>query len=265
MRLPHRTVFVVLLLGLLLPAAASRLAAEPLVPGCAANMDVARLSLPLTHLARPLVAHQPLKIVAIGSSSTAGAGASSPAASYPSRLQVELSAAWPQSVISVVNRGVNGEEAAQMLARFDRAVVPERPDLVIWQVGTNALLRRSSFESLGATIREGLERLKALGADVIVIDPQFAPQVIATQQTDRVLTMLSVSATSEHVGLFRRYALMRYWKEEKHLPFAQFVAPDGLHMNDWGYACLARALAQAIVEAATRVQTAQVPTLQQPH
>ena len=70
-----------------------------------------------------------------------GAGASSPAASYPSRLEVELKAAFPDAHITVLNRGVNGEDAADMLARFDKAVFAEQPDLVIWQVGTNSVLR----------------------------------------------------------------------------------------------------------------------------
>src|SRR5262249_10501332 len=53
-------------------------------------------------------------------------------------------------------------------------------------------------------------------------------------------------------GLFHRFELMRHWYEDDHLPFATFVSADGLHMNDWSYACLAKALALAIGEAATR-------------
>jgi lysophospholipase L1-like esterase len=164
--------------------------------------------------------------------------------------------------VTVLNRGVNGEEASQMLARFDQAVVAAHPDLVIWQLGTNALFGNTNLEALASTLRQGLDRLKAIGADVIVVDPQFAPQVIATRQTDRMLTLLSASTKMQNVGLFHRYDLMRYWNEEKHLPFAQFVSPDGLHMNDWGYTCMAKNLANAIAEAATRVQTAHAPTTQ---
>ena len=32
----------------------------------------------------------------------------------------------------------------------------------------------------------------------------------------------------------------------------EFASPDNLHMNDWGYACLAKQISAAIVEAATR-------------
>jgi hypothetical protein len=44
----------------------------------------------LPHVARQIAIGAPLKIVAFGSSSTEGIGASSPANSYPSRLQVDL-------------------------------------------------------------------------------------------------------------------------------------------------------------------------------
>ncbi len=37
-----------------------------------------------------------------------------------------------------------------------------------------------------------------------------------------------------------------------HLSFKTFVSADGLHMNDWSYACLAKGLGLAIAEAATR-------------
>ena len=86
-----------------------------------------------------------LTIVAIGSSSTQGVGASSPAASYPSRLEAELRKRFPQVDIRVINRGKGGEDAPEELARLERDVIAEHPDLVIWQLGTNAVLRRDDL------------------------------------------------------------------------------------------------------------------------
>ncbi len=86
-------------------------------------------------------AGEPIKIVALGSSSTYGAGASTSAAAYPSRLAEELAQRFPGHEITVLNRGVNGEEITDMLARLDTAVIAEQPDLVLWQVGTNSVLR----------------------------------------------------------------------------------------------------------------------------
>ena len=149
-------------------------------PICAAPPDLTRLDYALARTARRLATGGTLTIVAIGSSSTGGAGASSPAASYPSRLAVELKDHFPAGTIRVVNRGANGEDAREMLDRMQESVIAENPDLVLWQVGTNSLLLDRPLNPAGALIREGLRRLKAAGAiDVVLIDPQFAPKVLA--------------------------------------------------------------------------------------
>jgi acyl-CoA thioesterase-1 len=233
--------------------------AEPAPPQCTAPSDFARFDLPLSHLAQRVALGDPVKIVAIGSSSTSGAGASSSAWTYPSRLELELKARFPQLSIRVLNRGVGGEEVPQMLARFADAVVAERPDLVIWQVGTNSVLRGHDIRKAADGIRDGLGRLKALGADIILMDLQFAPRVIERGDAEPMVNLIAAAAKRDNVDLFRRFALMRDWSQARHISFQQSVAPDGLHMNDWSYGCMAKLLAGAIADAATRVpQTAAI-------
>ena len=219
---------------------------------CTVSLDAVRLANSLTHVAHRLITGEPITIVAIGSSSTAGAGASSPALSYPSRLLVELGEIFPRQKFTVINRGVNGEEAADMLKRFDAQVVAEKPDLVLWQLGTNSVIRDHVTTDQGATIRDGVNTLKLAGADVVLIDPQFAPKVIVKPEVEHVVDMISVTAKAENVGLFHRFSLMRRWYHDERMTFEEFVSPDGLHMNDWSYGCLAKTLAAAIAEAATR-------------
>jgi lysophospholipase L1-like esterase len=219
---------------------------------CNVTLDQVRFDLPLVHTARVLAAGKRLKIVALGSSSTYGAGASTSAASYPSRLVDELSRRFPGHDITVLNRGVNGDEAADMLARLDTAVVAEQPDLVLWQVGTNSVLRDKALLPHAPLLHEGLTRLKATGADVVVIDPQYAPRVISKANCQGMVSLIATTAKAEHVSVFHRFELMRRWRESESLPFETFVSSDGLHMNDWSYACLAKALGVAIAEAATR-------------
>jgi acyl-CoA thioesterase I len=219
---------------------------------CAVTIEQVRFDHPLPRIARRLAAGKPLRIVAIGSSSTFGAGASTSAASYPSRLAEELTRRFPGNEITVLNRGVNGDELGGMLARLDSHVIAERPNLVLWQLGTNSLLRDRSVPAHAALLREGLARLKAAGAEVILIDPQYAPRVLAKPHVDDMLALIATAAKSESVGHFHRFELMRHWYEADHLSFATFVSADGLHMNDWSYACLAKGLALAIAEAATR-------------
>jgi acyl-CoA thioesterase-1 len=224
---------------------------------CGVPAELTRLSAPLQRTAKRLASGEPLKIVAIGSSSTAGAGASSPAHSYPSRLAVELAALFPKLQVTIVNRGVNGDETRGMLARFDSDVIAEKPDLVIWQVGTNAVLRDHPLAPAGGLIHDGLARLKAIGADVILVDLQFCPKVIAKSEADGMVNLISLTAKKENVSVFRRFAVMRHWRQVARIPYEKFLSPDALHLNDWSYGCIAKLLAGSIAEASTRAtQTA---------
>jgi len=241
------------------PAYAQTLGAAPAAAtnagppaACNVTLDQVRLDLPLAHTARVLASGKPLKIVALGSSSTYGAGASTSAASYPSRLADELARRFPGQEITILNRGVNGNEAADMLARLDTAVIAEKPDLILWQVGTNSVLRDKPLQPHAPLLHEGLARMKATGADVVIIDPQYAPRVISKPMCEGMVSLIATTAKAEHVGVFHRFELMRRWRESESLPFETFVSSDGLHMNDWSYACLAKALGVAIAEAATR-------------
>ena len=137
-----------------------------------------------------------------------------------------------------------------MIARFDTAVIAERPHLVIWQFGTNALVNdRPLTPGLVAT---GVARLKAIGADVVLMDPQYAPRVLAKPARDVLIARMAQAAKENRVDLLRRYDIMRHWHEVEGLPFETFVTQDGLHLNDWGYACVAKSLGVAIAEATSR-------------
>jgi lysophospholipase L1-like esterase len=219
---------------------------------CAAPPEFIHFDRPLLQTMRRLSGGQPLTIVAIGSSSTAGAGATSPEASYPSRLSVELRTKFPGREIAVLNRGVNGEETDNMMARFASDVMAVHPQLVLWQIGTNSVLRDHPLGSHNVELREGIEELKNSGADVVLIDPQFAPAVLAKSETPGMVEQIALAAKEENVDLFRRFAVMRDWHDVQHLSFDAFVSPDHLHMNDWSYACVAKLLGTAIAEAATR-------------
>ncbi len=238
-----------LLAALALPMAAR---AETPAVTCDAPLELLRLVHPLSHVAHKLSTGEKITIVAIGSSSTAGAGASSPMASYPNRLAVELKQHFPNHPIVVINRGVNGEEVGDMLKRFNSAIVAAKPDLVLWQLGTNSVIRDQVVSNHDSSIRDGLKIIRAVGADVVLIDPQFAPKVIVKPEAEHMVKLIATTAKLEDADLFRRFNLMKHWIEVDHMPFETFVAPDGLHMNDWSYACMAKGLGMAIAEAAQR-------------
>jgi acyl-CoA thioesterase I len=214
---------------------------------CKVQADIAHFDLPLVNLAHRLAIGKPIRIVAIGSSSTAGFGASSLAATYPSRLEAELREHFPGHTLTVLNRGVYSEELPNMIARFETAVMAERPHLVIWQFGTNALMYDRPLNP--GLVGTGVARLKAIGADVVLMDPQYAPRVLAKHARDVLIAGMAQAAKEYKVDLLHRYDIMRHWHEVEGLPFETFVTQDGLHLNDWGYACVAKSLGVAIAEA----------------
>ena len=228
------------------------LAAHAEGPTCDAPLNVIRFAHPLTHFSQKLNSGAPITIVAMGSSSTAGAGASSPTANYPSRLAVELKQQFPGHAITVLNRGVNGEEVPDMLKRFETGITAAKPDLVLWQLGTNSVIRDQKTDNNAEKIHQGLTIIRATGADVVLIDPQFVPKVIVKPEAPHMVQLIAATAKEENVDLFPRFDVMKRWHDIDHMGFETFVAPDGLHMNDWSYACLAHALGQAIAEAAQR-------------
>jgi len=230
-------------LALALPAAA-----QGLIPAaCPTPKVAARLPAPLARTAARLRAGEPVVIVAIGSSSTAGAGATSRAASYPSRLQEMLRQRFPEGDITVINAGIGGQDAPEMLARFDSNVAARKPTLVIWQAGVNALFRANGLATAEEQLREAIARVRALGADLLLVDPQYSPRVLADADIGPMIRLIDRVAGEEGVDVYHRFALMRDWHEAGHLPFEAFLAKDGFHMNDWSYDCFARDLSRAMV------------------
>jgi lysophospholipase L1-like esterase len=250
--------------AVLLAALASPAPAESAPPSCGVPAELILFNRTLPHLAERAATRSPLTIVAVGSSSTAGFGASSPAATYPSRLEAILRSRAGGIPLNVLNRGVNGEEIREMLARFDRGVIAEKPDLVLWQIGTNSVLHDREVTGNASVLAEGLNRLKSTGADVVLINPQFAPKVLAKPAVEPMLRLISATAKQADVQVFNRFAVMKYWREVAKIPFAKFLSPDLLHMNDWGYNCIAQLLADAIVAAVVRPPaTAAAPAARQ--
>jgi lysophospholipase L1-like esterase len=94
-------------------------------------------------------------ILAIGSSSTEGIGASAPNMTYPAQLQADLAAALGEKV-AVTNAGIGGEAVAATLARLKILLKGEKPDLVIWQVGTNDAVGGDDEAAFRAEIEDGV-------------------------------------------------------------------------------------------------------------
>jgi hypothetical protein len=213
----------------------------------------------LTRFAQGLGRRQ-AKIVAIGSSSTEGRGA---IAAYPGRLLsfLQKEKEYSKANIAMVNKGIGGEEAPAEFRRFDTDVIAEKPDLVIWQVGTNAIWQSlnsnpppPSFEETTAAIRDGLVKLrKETQADVILMDLQYVPALLTPAKQGRASAMvdaISQLAGDAGVNVFRRFAFMKGMYQVEQVSFDRMVDPEDehrLHDSDWNTHRVAWAMKLAIV------------------
>jgi acyl-CoA thioesterase-1 len=217
---------------------------------CTAPKEVVQLRTRLPHTARTIREHRELVIVALGSSSTEGVGASDDGNAYSARFGQELKLRWLKLKVRVINSGVSGETADEMLSRFEKDVLLHRPQLVIWQVGSNALFEGEKVANYAATVRRGIHRLRSARMDVILMDPQFAPMVVAERVHLRVIEAMRGIANDLKVGLFRRFAVMRHWVSSGRYKIDDIISRDQLHMNDTSYACIAKLLADSVTTAA---------------
>ena len=216
------------------------------VPSCAVSPALSGIGVALDRSVGRVDQGGPLIIVAMGSSSTLGVGASAPSMSYPSRLEGELRDRFPGLEIRVLNRGIGGQDVGEELNRLDRDVVAEHPDLVIWQVGTNAVLRRDDLAADEQLIRRGVSSMKEDGIDIVLMDLQYARRVLARPAWGEMERVIGEIAHSNHVGLFRRFEIMQEWDHTQQLAPAAMIGPDGLHMTDASYGCLASQLGEAL-------------------
>ncbi len=194
--------------------------------------------------AHVLAAHgsRPLRILAIGSSSTLGIGASAPSRTYPARLAADLGSQWG-IVTEVRNAGVGGEIGAVTLGRLQSELGAYQPDLVIWQVGTNDAVTGVDIVNFRAELEAGIADARARKVPIILVDPQFYFGIKNLARFERFVATVGEVGARVHVPVFSRFAMMKAWADQSAEALRASLSADGFHMGDQGYACFARALA----------------------
>jgi acyl-CoA thioesterase-1 len=224
------------------------LGSAPSRAGTACPADPKMDALHLPHLQAAVSARTEGVIVALGSSSTFGNMASDSAHTYPAVLQAELNKALPAAHFAVINRGIGGQDAPEELARLDTDAIAVHPQLVIWQVGANGAMRQADPTEFHSMVKEGVNRLIKAGIDVVLMDNQRSPKVLAAVEHIILEESLRHVAAETGANLFSRSRLMDAWSDAGAKP-GLFTASDGLHHNDLGYLCVSQTLARQIVAA----------------
>lgn len=219
--------------------------AGELIP-CDAPGTLVSFDSPLRALARAVERGREIRVIALGSSSTEGTGASTKQAAYPARFDREMDRRFPGKDFKVVNLGKGGELADEMLVRLQRDVIPERPALVLWQTGVNDAISGVDIAAFGQTLARGVRALKAAGIEVVLIDPQYYPRSAGVPRYEDFITAMRRVAREHAVPVFRRYAIMRHLISSGQHTVDDLLWNDKFHLNDVSYGCLAELMAQAV-------------------
>ena len=208
-------------------------------------MNTQPIILPRTHARR--AGDAPLRLVAFGSSTTEGSGSSGPGHTYPAVMRRAM-LPWFGGGIVLFNLGIGGENADGMDRRLD-TVIAAGPDLIVWQTGSNDPVQDVPLDRFERLTRTGIARLAATGADLVLMDQQYARNLEETPAFPAFRDRLHRIAAETGLAVFPRYERMRSWCDAT--PFTRdTLSPDGTHMTDPGYALLGEAVAGWLLERA---------------
>ncbi len=205
-------------------------------------------SSPLPNTAKQLRAQRQIKIVALGSSSTLGMGASGPEAAYPARLEVALKAHLPGTTIQVINKGMSRQSARQMIDRLVSDVLSERPSLVVWETGTAEAVRGAEVDDFMSALLTGVDKMSEAGIDVLLLDTQYSRSTARIINFQPYVDAIGQVAGMRDLVLFPRYLIMRLWVDEDRFSFADKSPAETRKVADQIYDCLGLLLARSIAK-----------------
>jgi lysophospholipase L1-like esterase len=221
------------------PAAAGE-AVSPVSKACqAGSAALAATEPPLPAVAAALAERKTLRILAFG----AAPGRIGLRGDYTGVIEAMLEGALKDTDVTVVNRGVSGELAANAAFRMKTEVALEEPDLVLWQVGTNDALAYVPVEEFTHAVKDQIDWLKAHKVDVVLVGLQFAPPMRRDAHYVDIREALRRLAARENVLVIRFYEAMQILNRAAG---AGGPIADQFERSEAGYNCLAQYVARAI-------------------
>lgn len=198
---------------------------------------------------RAAIASGRLTILAMGSSSIEGIGASRPERGFVPLLEAGLERRLPGVSVTVINKGIGGETARDTADRLEQEIATHQPHLVIWQLGTNDILRDRDMDDIFADFRRGGAVLDRAGVDVLLVDPQRLPEATSNPAfrgrnpaLGEMARLIALEGGRLGHAVQHRFDAMSGWAGLDR----GGVGPDDLHLNDEGYACWAETVAEGL-------------------
>lgn len=202
------------------------------------------------------MASRPLTIVGLGDSTTAGTpgyrspleappeGAGNPESQY-AYWMMRSRPEW-----SVLNRGINGQTAGDIRARFVRDVLTDRPTYVVILAGVNDIYGGASAEAVEREL--AAMYADALDAGIVPVAASVLPYDRATDRATAAIFTLNnwIESLSKvlHIPFCDTHAAVA----DPAKPNRLRGSPDGLHPDVDGYRRMGEALIKTIEEHSVR-------------
>jgi acyl-CoA thioesterase-1 len=187
----------------------------------------------------------PIKIVALGDSLTAGYGLPEPDGFVP-RLEAALAAKGVAA--EIINGGVSGDTASDGLARLDWSV-PEGTDAVILELGANDMLRGIKPQVTRAALEAILRRLNERHIAVLLCGMRAAPNLGVDY--DQAFERIYPELAAKYDTLLYPFFLDGVAGE------LSLDQPDGLHPNAAGVSVIVKRVLPKVEELVARVRARQ--------
>jgi GDSL-like Lipase/Acylhydrolase family len=224
---------------------------------CNAPQSLIDSDIDLGRVMNAFKANHRLHISVIGSGSSGLSGPEGARAAYPARLEALLKQLLPDADIKVTAHVQSKETTATMVAGLDKILAEDKPALVIWQAGTVDAVNGVEPEDFRNSLNEGVEKIQAAGADVILMNMQYSPHTMSILDVSAYADVMRVIAEQHGALLFDRLAIMHYWNDAG--TFDLYTATKKYDMARRVHDCIGWALASQIVTAAhfdaARMQT----------
>ena len=238
-----------------LPALAA--VAEPQPEACDVPASFLESEIDLTRATNELKDKHRLDIAVLGTGSSSLAGPDGAHFAYPARLEDALKQQLPGNEIKVTAHVQPKQITANMLGALDKILADDHPSVVVWQAGTADAINGVETEDFRSSLEDGVEKIQAAGADVILMNMQYSPRTASMLDVSAYADVMRRVAQQRNALLFDRLAIMQYWNDIG--TFDLYAATKKYDMARQVHECIGRALASQIISAAhldaVRMQT----------
>jgi GDSL-like lipase/acylhydrolase family protein len=189
-----------------------------------------------------------LRIVVLGGASSTLPGPDGTQSAYPARLDVALKQLLPSVAVTVTADIKTRQSAEEAADHMDKLMLDQKPNLVVWQAGTYDAVRGTDLEDFRSSIADGVEKIQASGADVVLLNMQYSPRTESMVAVGAYADSMRWVAREREVPVFDRLAIMRHWYESGQ--FNLYATTKDLSTAKQVHDCIGRALASLIIDAA---------------